>query len=99
MRTKACAVYILTNIHRTVLYTGVTSDLVTRLAQHKSGFDPNSFAARYNADRLVYFETTPNIAAAIEREKRIKGWTRRKKIALIERANPQWADLAAEWEA
>jgi putative endonuclease len=98
MRTTQCAVYILTNRHHTVLYTGVTSDLRVRLAEHRGRSDPGSFAARYNAGILVYVETTPNIAAAITREKQIKGWTRRKKIELIDRANPTWADLAADWE-
>ncbi len=98
MRRKECAVYILTNRHRTVLYTGVTSDLVKRLAQHRARTDPDSFASRYNADRLIYFEPTPNIAAAIEREKQIKGWTRRRKIELIETVNPEWRDLATAWE-
>ena len=97
MVQRVCAVYILTNRHRTVLYTGVTSNLVVRLAQHRLKNDKRSFAARYNADTLVYLETTPNIAAAIAREKQIKGWVRRRKVALIESRNPDWADLAARW--
>ncbi len=98
MPIKQCAVYILTNRHRTVLYTGVTSDLVRRLAEHRAGVATSSFSARYNARTLVYLETTANIAAAIAREKQIKGWTRRKKIELIEGVNPQWSDLSADWE-
>jgi len=98
MRTNQCAVYILTNRHRTVLYTGVTSDLRRRLAEHRAGTYASSFAARYSARVLVYLETTPNVAAAIRREKQIKGWTRRKKIELIEGVNPGWKDLSAEWE-
>lgn len=97
MKTAVCAVYVLTNRKRTVLYTGVTSDLPTRLAEHRARVDRSSFASRYNTDRLVYFETTPSIEAAIDREKQIKGWTRRRKIELIESVNPDWNDLAADW--
>ena len=92
-----CAVYILSNRRNGVLYTGVTNDLRRRLSEHRSGLDPSSFTARYNLDRLVYFETTSDIRAAIEREKQIKGWLRRKKIALIEAVNPEWQDLASGW--
>jgi predicted GIY-YIG superfamily endonuclease len=97
MKSGVCSVYIMTNRKRTVLYTGVTSDLPTRVAEHRARIQPGSFASRYNTDRLVYFETTPSIEAAIAREKQIKGWLRRKKIELIERVNPQWTDLAADW--
>jgi predicted GIY-YIG superfamily endonuclease len=91
-----CAVYILTNRHRTVLYVGVTSDLLRRIAQHRARSFPNSFASRYNLDRLVYFEVTTDIRIAIAREKEIKGWTRRRKEALIEASNPEWRDLAGD---
>jgi putative endonuclease len=97
MKTLVCAVYIMTNRKHTVLYTGVTSDLATRVNEHRAKIDPTSFASRYNADRLAYFETTANIEAAIAREKQIKGWLRRRKIELIESVNPQWNDLAADW--
>ena len=99
MKIGVCAVYILTNRKRTVLYTGVTSDLPTRVAEHRTKLDAGSFASRYNADRLVYFETTPDITAAIAREKQIKGWLRRRKIELIESVNPDWNDLAADWHS
>ena len=93
---KQCAVYFLTNRHRNVLYVGVTSDLRRRVLQHIAGVYPSSFSRRYNVDRLVYFEITPDIRAAILREKQIKKWSRRKKVALIEAANPEWRDLAME---
>ena len=76
-----------------MLYTGVTSDLKTRVAQHKSHLVAG-FTQRYNVDRLVYFEVYGEPMIAIEREKRIKRMNRAKKIALIERDNPGWQDLA-----
>jgi len=88
-------VYVLTNFNRSVLYVGVTSDLVTRVAQHRSGAFPGSFTARYRVDMLVHFECFDDIYAAIAREKQLKGWTRAKKLALIERDNPSWED---QWE-
>ena len=85
-------VYILAN--RTgVLYTGVTSDLNARVFEHKS-HTVAGFTARYNVDRLVYFEEYGEPVLAIEREKQIKMLNRAKKIALIEGANPEWQDLA-----
>ena len=86
-------VYILTNKNHTVLYTGVTSNLVRRVYEHKSHADPNSFTAKYKTDRLVYFEETCDVKAAIEREKQIKGWSRSRKTDLIFERNPQWEDL------
>ena len=91
-----CAVYILTNRHRTVLYIGVTSSLRQRMAQHRSGVHHSSFTKRYNVDRLVYFEISSDIKAAIAREKQLKGWRRDKKEALINSFNPDWDDLAAD---
>ena len=91
------AVYILTNKHHNVLYTGVTSRLEVRVLQHKSGIHPSSFTHRYNVDRLVYFEVLADIEAAIVREKQIKKWRREKKVWLIESMNPEWNDLAADW--
>ena len=87
-------VYIMTNRSRT-LYTGVTNNLQRRGLQHKSGMIPG-FTSRYKIDRLVHFETTNDVHAALNREKQIKKMSRAKKIALVERANPTWADLAAE---
>ena len=93
MPERTVAVYILTNWKNSVIYTGVTSDLEKRLAEHRAKLDEGSFAARYNLSKLVYFETTPDIRAAIAREKQIKGGSRAKKVALIETMNPQWKDL------
>jgi len=88
-------VYIMTNHSRT-LYTGVTNDLVRRVYEHKSQL-VEGFTKRYNMTRLVYFEHTTDVYEARAREKQIKGWLRRKKIALIEADNPRWRDLAREW--
>jgi len=76
-------VYIMTNKSKTVLYTGVTSDLSKRVKQHKEKFYPNSFSAKYNCTELVYFAFYPTIMEAIVEEKRIKGGSRAKKEALI----------------
>jgi putative endonuclease len=86
-------VYILTNKHNTVLYTGVTRDLMRRVYEHKTHADPYSFTAKYNVDKLVYFEETSDVRAAIEREKQIKSWSRSRKTDLIFQMNPQWVDL------
>jgi putative endonuclease len=88
-------VYILASVSR-VLYVGVTSDLQRRVWEHKNHAVPG-FTDRYNVTRLVYFEQTPNVAAAIEREKQIKGWRREKKVALIEKTNRTWRDLGEDW--
>ena len=88
-------VYIITNKSRT-LYAGVTNDLVRRMYEHKNKLIPG-FTSKYNITQLVYYEATDDIRAAIAREKQIKGWLRRKKIALIESANPTWKDLSSEW--
>jgi len=87
-------VYIMTNESRT-LYTGVTNDLTRRVYEHKHKLVPG-FTSKYNITQLVYFETTSDIRAAIAREKQIKGWLRKKKIALIESVNPCWKDLSNE---
>jgi putative endonuclease len=79
-----------------VLYTGSTSDLLRRVYQHKMGL-LSRFTAKYAVSRLVYFEDTPNSRAAVERECEIKGWSRVKKVALIESRNPAWLDLAVDW--
>jgi len=86
-------VYIMTNQPYGTLYTGSTSDLLRRVGEHKAGA-VDGFTKRYKLDRLVYYEGYGEIVDAIERELRIKRWRRRWKIALIERANPTWADLA-----
>ena len=86
--------YILSNLSRT-LYIGVTSDLPTRVRQHKDKHSPG-FSARYNISRLVYFEETTDVHAAIAREKQVKGWTRKRKIELVSSMNPRWHDLSEQ---
>ena len=86
-------VYILANAHKSVIYTGVTNDLVRRVYEHKQHFDKNSFTAWYNVDQLVYYESTGDVRAAIEREKQIKSWNRKRKNQLVESMNPKWEDL------
>jgi putative endonuclease len=93
-RMTPCAVYILTNKARTVLYTGVTSNLPKRLWAHLSKLDPQSFTARYKLNVLAYVEFGTDMRSAIAREKQIKSWRRQWKIDLIERANPNWEDLS-----
>ena len=88
-------VYIMTNKSGT-LYTGVTNNLRRRVAQHKSKVS-SSFTQKYNINKIVYFEATSDIYSAITREKQIKGWIRKKKIALIESVNPEWKDLSEDW--
>ena len=88
-------VYIMASRSRT-LYTGVTNDLERRVFEHKEKLVPG-FTTWYNIERLVYFETTEDVQAAIAREKQIKGWTRQKKVALIESVNPTWKDLSSDW--
>lgn len=92
---KQYHVYIMANLART-LYTGVTSNLVQRVYQHKQSLVPG-FTSRYGLTRLVYFEETVDVRAAIEREKQIKAWSRSKKLVLIESRNPSWEDLSAGW--
>ena len=85
-------VYILSSPSR-VIYIGVTNNVARRLAQHRSG-DPPGFASRYGAFRLVHLESTNDVRVAMRREKQLKGWKRARKLALIEAANPDWADLS-----
>ena len=91
MREHRYFVYILTNYSRT-LYTGVTSDLEQRVAQHKQKLIAG-FTSKYNIDQLVWFEAHENAESAIRREKQIKEWKRDWKMNLIERENPHWIDL------
>jgi putative endonuclease len=76
-----------------VLYTGVTSDLIKRVYQHKNKL-AEGFTKKYNLNKLVYFETTNDVTSAIAREKQIKGWLRTKKNELVESINPEWRDLS-----
>jgi putative endonuclease len=93
--SKTYYVYILASQSK-VLYTGVTGNLAGRVSQHQRKQLPG-FTAKYNVNRLVYFEEYAQIQAAIAREKQIKGWLRAKKVALIEANNPEWQDLSADW--
>ena len=89
------SVYILTNSHNQVLYTGVTADLIKRISEHKENKYEKSFTASYNVYKLVYYQNFLTIIEAIAEEKRIKGGSRARKIKLIEGINPDWKDL---WE-
>jgi len=92
---KQYYVYIMASRSRT-LYTGVTDDLVQRVFEHKDKLI-EGFTKKYNITSLVYYEVTSDIQAAIQREKQVKGWLRRRKIALIETTNPEWKDLSDGW--
>ena len=85
-------VYIVTNKNHGVLYTGVTGDLPGRIHQHRERLT-EGFTKMYQATKLIYCEGFPDPKSAIAREKQLKGWCRSKKIALIEKINPRWADL------
>jgi len=88
-------VYILSNYSKT-LYTGVTNNLQRRIFEHKNKLF-KGFSSKYNLTKLVYYEVAEDINSAIKREKQIKGWLRKKKIALIESDNLEWKDLSEEW--
>ena len=88
-------VYIMSNKSR-MLYVGVTNDLERRVYEHKMKLTPG-FTSRYGLNQLVYYESTEDVRAALEREKEIKGWVRRKKTALIHSFNPEWKDLSEAW--
>ena len=86
-------VYILTNQTGSVLYTGITNDIVRRVYEHRNHLNQGGFTSKYNVTKLVYFEETGDVKAAIEREKQIKSWNRGRKIALIMVSNPRMIDL------
>ncbi len=90
------SVYIMTNVHHTALYTGVTSDLFTRVCEHREKVYLKSFTSRYNLFILVYYENFHLIEEAIAREKQIKAGSRKKKEQLINSINPEWNDLFNE---
>ena len=89
-------VYIMTNRHNTVIYTGMTSNLIERIAQHRAAENPHSFTARYRITKLVYYDSFPNWDQAHDRELQIKSWSRKKKDDLINSLNPEWFDLAED---
>lgn len=86
-------VYIMTNVFNNIYYTGVTSDLRSRIWEHKNGIYLKSFTSKYKCYKLAYFQFFPNIEEAIGEEKRIKGGNRKQKINLINELNPTWLDL------
>ena len=94
-------IYILTNYEKTTYYVGVTSDLPSRLYEHKTNKYPRSFTAKYRLHYCVYYETLSTIVEAIDREKQVKKYRREKKEALVNSINPNWNDLwdeIKEWE-
>ena len=90
--SKEYYIYLLTNKHNNVLYTGVSNDLIRRIYEHKNKLQ-KGFTEKYNVERLVYYEIYADIADAITCEKQIKGWSRKKKHDLINALNPEWNDL------
>ncbi len=88
-------VYIVASAGGT-LYIGITNNIERRMREHKNG-EFEGFASKYGCHRLVYYEKFDQVLKAISREKQLKGWRREKKIALIERVNPRWQDLAESW--
>jgi putative endonuclease len=95
MDKKSFYVYILTNFNNKVCYTGITSDLIKRVYQHKHKL-VEGFTFKYNVNKLVYYEEFDDPNVAIAREKQIKGWNRNKKNKLVETKNPYWKDLSEE---
>jgi putative endonuclease len=95
MEERQYCVYIMTNAHHTVLYTGVTNDLQRRVVEHREG--KRGFTKKYNVSKLVYFECGDDIHAALNREKQIKAGSRRKKLELVNGLNPEWKDLFDEF--
>ena len=89
-------VYILTNWNNKVMYIGVTGDLRRRLYEHRNEL-ADGFTRKYHVHKLVYFEQTTDVHAALEREKQLKKWVRAKKNHLVESANPEWRDLSEDW--
>jgi putative endonuclease len=94
MNRNCYYVYMMTNDSGT-LYIGVTNDIVRRVYEHKQKLVAG-FTSKYNITQLVYYEETNDVTAAIAREKQIKGWLRKRKLALISSVNPKWQDLSAD---
>jgi putative endonuclease len=93
---RAAFTYMMSNkSHR--IYIGATNDLIQRVRQHKQKVYPSAFTARYNFDRLVWYESWPTFEEALEREHAIKMWSRARKVALIQAENPNWLDLSDRW--
>ncbi len=89
-------IYLLTTNNNKVMYVGMTNNLERRVYEHKMKLVPG-FTAKYNVSKLVYFEETQDVHAAIAREKEIKKWRREKKNSLVAAVNPHWQDLSASW--
>ena len=89
-------VYIMSSTSNYTIYTGVTNNLVRRVYEHRTGADPDGFTTKYVVKKLVYYESTHDVLSAIEREKQIKSWSRKKKNTLIAGINPAWRDLYPE---
>ena len=98
MRDHNYYVYIMTNNNNRVMYIGVTNNLERRDYEHKHQL-VKGFTTKYNTTKLVYYEHTHDIEAAITREKQLKGWLRNKKNALVEVMNPSWRDLSEDWKS
>ena len=96
MKERQYCVYIMTNTHNTVLYTGVTNNLQRRVLEHRAG-EGGVFTKKYNVHKSVYFEYGNDVNAAIFREKQIKAGSRKKKIDLVNSMNPDWNDLFEEY--
>ena len=96
MYTNSYFVYILANWNHSVLYIGVTNDLERRVYEHRQEL-VEGFTRKYHVHKLVYYEQTGDVKAALAREKQLKGWRREKKEALIETMNPDWNDLSETW--
>ena len=97
MSPKSAYVYILANKRNGTLYTGVTSDLIKRICEHKAKAHADGFTAKYGVDKLVWYEAGDDIQTAIEMEKKIKNRNRAWKLVLIERHNPDWRDLSTDF--
>ncbi len=95
MAARQYYVYIMASYSRTI-YIGVTNDLRRRVYQHRTK-QIEGFTAKYNVNRLVFFESTASVQSALAREKELKGWRREKKVKLIEAENPNWRDLSTGW--
>lgn len=93
---RAAFTYIMSNKSHT-LYVGATRNLIDRVREHKQKVYPNAFTARYNFDRLVWYESWPAFEEAEAREQAIKMWSRARKVALIQAENPNWLDLSERW--
>ncbi len=94
---KLWCVYIMSNKPNGVIYIGVTNNIDERIKEHKNKIYPKSFTAKYNCDKLIYFEEFENSEEASIREKQFKKWKRDWKIKLIEEMNPSWSDLSINW--